>query len=139
MWGKFKKIEILKFQEGMVKNNLRILIRKMADEIRKTALVVDDDIKTAEAYVRYGARHGYDIIIETTLTEALQHSGTRFDLLVIDGLEGKCWDVIPVITADRKVLLSGDESQLDNPKVAELQIEAFEKMALESPLPKIFI
>jgi len=74
----------------------------------KTLLLVDDDRQILDIYARLLKRLGYDVSTAGCVKDVEQYHERDFDIAIIDGLNGGCFDVLNIVKAKRKVIYSGD-------------------------------
>jgi len=89
----------------------------------KTILIVDNDRAILRDCKLNLEDRGYDVKTAMTLTEAKKYSDENFDLAIISGLEGRCFDVCDIINAKRKVIWTGEKDYMRIAK--EEGIEAY--------------
>ena len=82
----------------------------MAETTTKTreALLVDDDPLNRNSVKRALEDRGYKVSIAVSPEDCKKYKDEKFDIAIIDGLEGKCFEVYNTIQAERKVILTGD-------------------------------
>lgn len=91
----------------------------------KTILVVDDDREILRSCKLNLEDRGYVVKTAMNLLEAKKYSDENFDLAIIDGLEGKCFEACDIINAKRKIILTGEEAYIKTAK--EKGIEVYDR------------
>lgn len=95
----------------------------------KTILIVDDDREILRGCKLNLEDKGYVVKTAMTLWEAKKYSEEKFDLAIIDGLEGKCFEICDIINAKRKVILTGEEAYIKTAK--EKGIEVYDRSKIK--------
>ena len=83
---------------------------------RKTALVVDDTpdwLDTCKDFLEF---RGYNVVTASSAKEAMSHKDETFNIAIIDGLNGNCFGVYDAITAQRKVIFTGEDDYIATAK-----------------------
>lgn len=101
----------------------------MNEQKDRKALVVDDEKDWRELYERKLNRLGYQVVLANSLEEARRYGNEEFDVLIIDGLGGRCLDVYREINAKRRIIISGEKRIVDI--VREEGMEAYVKGDVE--------
>lgn len=91
----------------------------------KTALIVDDEKSILFLIESALKRKGYETKAASSADDAKQFLSIQYSLAIIDGLEGKCWDLYPQINAQRKIIFSGNSKITEVAK--EKQYESWNK------------
>ena len=102
------------------------------EEARRTALVVEDSFLLGRSYKRFLEAYGYQTEVAESAEDAEKYLDREFDLVIIDGLEGRCFDLFPKINARRKLILSGSEEILDEARKRDYL--AYDKLGEQSML-----
>ena len=86
-------------------------------------LAVDDDQAILKSYISYFKYcKEYELTTANSLKEAENLSGSSFDVAIVDGLEGICFELLPKINAKRKVILTGSEDIYKTAKDKGLEV-----------------
>lgn len=92
----------------------------------KSVLIVDDDPLMLNVYrVVVGSCGEYELTTACSPDEAREYKDREFDVLVLDGLNGDCFDLYDELNAGRKMIVSGSLEMCDRAK--ENGIEAHMK------------
>lgn len=98
-------------------------------EYIKNVLLVEDD---------RGVLGFYGVIFSAYAVKSVFYEDSpdfpkeNFDLLIVDGLEGKCWDVISKVSANKKVICSSDSALI--PRAKEEGVIFLQKPAMNKDL-----
>lgn len=79
----------------------------MTNKVR--VLFVDDDEHARSQCKTFLEDYGYELVLADSAEEAKKYSDEQFDIAIIDGLGGRCFELIKEIKAERKVIVSGTE------------------------------
>ena len=88
-------------------------------------LIVEDDLSMARAYNRALGSMGYDVTLSNSPEDARKYVDREFDILILDGLNGVCFDLHDELNAKRKMIISGSPGICE--KAKEKSIEAHQK------------
>lgn len=105
---------------------------KINEAERKTVLLVDDDSGLLGIYEKYFTRKGHEVKTAMTAEETKKYSEENFDLAIIDGLEGRCFDVHDIINAKRKLICTGDIKLIEEAENRGIEVHDKLKESLRS-------
>lgn len=74
----------------------------------KKALIIEDEDVTADTY-RVFLAEDYIIFTAKNREEGKKYYSERFDLIIIDGLNGDCFELYDKLNGEFKVICTGDE------------------------------
>ena len=97
----------------------------MSTPERLSVLVVDDDVGVLEEARNYFESEECDVTTAGTAEEASRYGGQRFDVAILDGLEGEFFQLYEELDAGRKIILSGSQRVVNRAKAGGW--EAYEK------------
>ena len=89
---------------------------------KQTALVVEDHPTVLEALERNLGDRGYEVKTAFNARDAKKYSDERFDLVIIDGLNGECFDVYDMIDAQRKFIFTGNNYIIKQAKEKGIEV-----------------
>jgi len=98
-------------------------------QANRTALVVEDDDFMREEYATILEDKGYQVSSAIEMDKLKQYAKREFDLAIIDGLEGRCFDAYDIIKAKRKMIITGSDRLFEEAK--NRGIEAYDKGDIE--------
>jgi len=79
----------------------------------KSILIVEDDLGVLEIY-KIGLKiEGYKGKFASSKEQAEKYLNENFDYAILDGLEGDCFELYNKVKAQKKFIVSGDQSILD--------------------------
>lgn len=93
--------------------------------IQKNILIVEDTDIQREAYAEFFEARGYNVTALSSSKGALDYREKEFDVILLDGLEGQCFDLIGTLKGKRKAIVTG-RSQIYG-QALEKGIEAHQK------------
>lgn len=96
------------------------LLNKMEEQ--KTALLVEDNASCLKAYARYLEDRGYAVTTAMTAEQAKKFYKKQFDVAIIDGLNGECFDIYTKINATKKVIYTGDDKIIEEAKQKGMKV-----------------
>ena len=102
----------------------------------KKVLLVDDNFSTRNSYELILKIKGYDVVSVSSVEEALIYKNEGFDIAILDGLEGKCFGLIDEISANRPLIITGDEGIFNEAK--RKNIESYPRPLSRENRNKIF-
>ncbi len=93
------------------------------NEERKRFLLVEDDKSARGTFRRYfDYCPEYELSIASSVREAEELGDLEFDIAIIDGLEGNCFDLLPRLNAKRKVIYTGSDYIYQRAKEKGLEV-----------------
>lgn len=98
-------------------------MRKM--NTQKNVLIVEDTDIQRDSYAEFFEARGYNVTSVSSPKDATNYLDREFDLVILDGLEGQCFDLIGILKGKRKAILTGS-SQIYG-QALEKGIEAHQK------------
>jgi len=94
---------------------------------RKKVLIIEDDDKLLNIYSELLASKSLSEEYEGTYLnhhkeEATKYKDVEFDLIICDGLEGRCFDMLGSVNAKRKVILRGSKDIVDEAQKKGIEV-----------------
>jgi len=85
---------------------------------RPKVLIVDDDKMMLKHYKSFAelCSNEYEMVVLSSVEQAETLNGRAFDVAILDGLYGKCFELIDGINAERRVILTGDNAIYEKAK-----------------------
>lgn len=95
--------------------------------MKKRILIVDDDQDTLKCYketvdfIGHYKQREFETITANSKADAEKYLKEKFDYAILDGLNGDCFELYDQISAEKKIIISGDLDIVDKCKKKGLE------------------